>query len=431
MSGILKINSCAISHIGIDKSQNLDGFYMNGRFTSESHVDNIQASMEYSGSEFVFAVMDGMEVNAAQDKSQISVIKELRRFHERISVSPGDITYKTDELKSRVEEINNLIHSLSLGNDELEHDSKGFCGLIVSESKAVAVNIGSCKIYLLRDGIFKHLTVDYAKTERLLKLGIITEEQANNLSKRFGIPGEENKIEVQVSDILNIKEGDKFLLCSDGLANSLEDERINEILEMKGESDYLANLFLNEASKNGSKDDITILLVKVDKSDENQTKSIVKPNMNRKKSTNSIKFKYTKKDRNRITKYVTGGLVAITSIVLIILLVYAYKTMIDPPQKSVENQTNVPVQSPSPEPTPATNQDEVTPTPAEMENAGNVTEPIHYIVEPKDTLEKISKKYYNDTTKYKKLAEYNNIEDPNSIKVGQELLIPDLKELEK
>lgn len=57
-----------------------------------------------------------------------------------------------------------------------------------------------------------------------------------------------------------------------------------------------------------------------------------------------------------------------------------------------------------------------TPKPAEKERT--------YVVRPRDTLWSIAKKFYGDASRYKEIAKYNNITDPNKIRVGQVLKIP-------
>jgi nucleoid-associated protein YgaU len=47
-----------------------------------------------------------------------------------------------------------------------------------------------------------------------------------------------------------------------------------------------------------------------------------------------------------------------------------------------------------------------------------------YMVQPGDNMSKISKHFYGDANQYMKIVKANNLEDPDKIKVGQELLIP-------
>ena len=124
----------------------------------------------------------------------------------------------------------------------------------------------------MREGVFKPLTVDYAKTKRLLELGIITDEEAELYSNKFG--SRSNNIdEVQISDVLDIREGDKILLCTDGLTDYVEDERIEDLLSMRSDSAYIANMLLSEAKKSGAKDDVTIMVIRVDQADASRITS--------------------------------------------------------------------------------------------------------------------------------------------------------------
>lgn len=54
MSSVIKINACVYSRKGYERESNTNSFYMNGKFTSEQHIDNLQASMENRGTEYLF-----------------------------------------------------------------------------------------------------------------------------------------------------------------------------------------------------------------------------------------------------------------------------------------------------------------------------------------------------------------------------------------
>jgi serine/threonine protein phosphatase PrpC len=96
--------------------------------------------------------------------------------------------------------------------------------------RALWSNVGDSRLYLLRDGQLRLLTVDDSIVQQMLEAGLLTEEQAQahpqkgQLLAALGIDGD---VEPHtVSDCYRTGEGDAFLLCSDGWWGVLGDERI-------------------------------------------------------------------------------------------------------------------------------------------------------------------------------------------------------------
>ena len=55
MSSVIKVNACVYSRKGYERESNANSFYMNGKFMSEQHIDNVQASMENRGTEYLYS----------------------------------------------------------------------------------------------------------------------------------------------------------------------------------------------------------------------------------------------------------------------------------------------------------------------------------------------------------------------------------------
>lgn len=102
------------------------------------------------------------------------------------------------------------------------------------------------------------------------KLGVITREEARGHKSRFiltkylGMPASEGVIEGTVSDTMTLKAGDVFLLCSDGLTDMVTDRAISEILSSPREIKQQIENLLNAALEGGGKDNITMILIKIE-----------------------------------------------------------------------------------------------------------------------------------------------------------------------
>lgn len=137
---------------------------------------------------------------------------------------------------------------------------------------AELINIGDSRCYLLRDGTLEQLSTDHTQVHHMVEMGLLTKEQARShkdrhkLSQHLGIYPDEMIIE-PAQEHLIVQEGDVFLLCSDGLTDMVEDSAIEETLKLVLPLPERCNLLFNQAMENGGKDNITVLLVEVIKSE--------------------------------------------------------------------------------------------------------------------------------------------------------------------
>lgn len=434
MSELLKINACVYSRKGLETESNNDDFYMNGKFLSEYHLDNMQASLENRGTEFLFAVADHMEFSDDEKRANFSILREMGRFHEKITVHEADLAFKTKELSSRVAETGKYLESFLDMNDVPETEPSrqmGFSGLLLTEGNAVGATYGTGHIYLCRGGIFKHMTVDRARPKRLADLGIISDEEAESFQEKYNTTDEDNSNLVSMSEPVELLESDKFLLISDGIYNALGEEYLEDILSMRSDSTYIAYRILSEAMKKDSNDDMTAMVVSIDR--VTSTTSIVKkptvrPKAAALKSTPLPTFKYHKKSNYKKYEKIIYYLAVFFTAVLFILILYFVIGNIMNNLNETENITPKPVISSTAAPTPTTKDTgEVTPTPEVTPEPTKEPAKIkEHRVKPGDTLSKIAREYYGDGYTYvEKLGKYNGIPEPyNSIVIDQIIKIP-------
>jgi protein phosphatase len=127
--------------------------------------------------------------------------------------------------------------------------------------------VGDSRIYLFRSGKLKQLTRDHSYVEELFLRGLITEEEKKDHPYKNSITryvGHAEQIEVDISSG-PVSNGDEFLLCSDGLTGEVEDKGIEDILKSKPEPEAQANALVEQALENGGGDNVTVVVVKVEK----------------------------------------------------------------------------------------------------------------------------------------------------------------------
>jgi hypothetical protein len=117
----------------------------------------------------------------------------------------------------------------------------------------------------MRDGELEQLTKDHSLVAELERSGQITAEAAEHHPQRSIITralGPEPDVEVDTYTVA-AREGDLFLLCSDGLTSMISDDEIGSILRSADTLDAAADALVRAANQSGGKDNITVVLFRV------------------------------------------------------------------------------------------------------------------------------------------------------------------------
>ncbi|HOQ37482.1 MAG TPA: protein phosphatase 2C domain-containing protein [Acetivibrio sp.] len=267
---MIKVEADAYTHKGRVREKNEDNFFLDGIFIDENQSrDCVRYSISKSSKEYIFAVCDGMGGQKYGEKASYAAVKILKKLHEKIAEISDikNIEIIIRYLKSYVLKANEYIYDMSV--------KKGcpigttFACLAISDNKAVALNLGDSRVYLIRNGEIKQLTTDHTEAERLVRLGALTRESAlthnsrHRLYRYLGISPSEGILEADFSDIIEIEKNDIFLICSDGLTDAIKEESLSEIARREMENSELCAYFVNEALNRDGSDNITSLLISI------------------------------------------------------------------------------------------------------------------------------------------------------------------------
>lgn len=446
MSSVIKVNASVYSRIGYGRTNNTNSFYMNGKFSSDHNVDNIQASLENRGLEYLFAVADNMVCEHPEQDISVSILKDLGKFHERITVGGGSIQGKINELENRVNDAERLIDSFLEMNripaDDAMRDI-GFSGLLLSDGQFVALSSGNGRIYMMRDGMFRPLAAETSKAKRDIDIRMTEDAGDDGLE----LPSEEERSSVIVSDIYDINEGDSFILLSDGLYQALGEEKIEDLLALRSDSTYIAYRLVEEALKRKTTGDVTALVVQVEKvttsagsvrkpASRLQSRQTVRTKVDKLNKAPAITYKYDRRNAARYKSTVLVVMVIVSVLFLFGMIFMMISSLMNTGRENIGKSTSTPTASPTLTPTrspdetglPAEDPDETTPTetptPTPTQTPSPQGEIKTHIVKQGDSMSAITRLYYGDTTLLNKLCKYNNISDPDKIIQGQKILIP-------
>ena len=135
--------------------------------------------------------------------------------------------------------------------------------LALHDSTAELGHVGDSRAYLMRDGQVTQVTEDHSLVEQLVREGRLTPEEAQNHPQRAIITralGVDADVQVDTYRI-DLKPGDRLLICSDGLTNMLSDDTIAQTLRRHVDPQQAADTLVDMANQAGGDDNITVVLV--------------------------------------------------------------------------------------------------------------------------------------------------------------------------
>jgi PPM family protein phosphatase len=208
-------------------------------------------------------VADGMGGHAGgQEASQIAV-DAIHAFLDKnwATSEPTESLLKEALLKAND----------AILQDQAQHPERSDMGTTLvmfayRESQFWVAHVGDSRCYLLRENILEQVTDDHTWVARAMRSGDLTPEQAKNhpwrhvLSKCLGRK-DINAEQIEVNK-LDIQEGDRLLLCSDGLTEEVPDNDINHLLSQSDTNKVIAQL-IETAKHNGGKDNITVVIAEI------------------------------------------------------------------------------------------------------------------------------------------------------------------------
>lgn len=205
----------------------------------------------------IAAVADGMGGHAGGEKAAALAIGELSGV--RGSISP-------DRFHRVVASANRRIFETSADPNLRGMGTTIVAAVVDAEADQLnIVNVGDSRAYRFRDGQLEQLTIDHSLVEDLVREGRLTPEEAlthpqrNIVTRALGINPE---IEIDMF-VVDAQADDRFILCSDGLFNEVDDSGIIEILTRVESSEEASNELVETAVRLGGRDNVTVVVIDI------------------------------------------------------------------------------------------------------------------------------------------------------------------------
>jgi protein phosphatase len=212
----------------------------------------------------LLAIADGMGGHAAGEVASRVAIESVAPLDDD---QPGaDLV---TSLREAVETASHFLQDMVDADSALDGMGTTLTALLFSDRRLGLVHIGDSRGYLLRDGVLNQITHDHTLVQHLVDEGRITPEEASTHPQRSWITRSltgRGELELDLS-IREVREGDRYLLCSDGLSGPVSEETIADTLRNATSPQQACDQLIELALRAGGPDNITAVVADVIGSD--------------------------------------------------------------------------------------------------------------------------------------------------------------------
>ena len=166
-------------------------------------------------------------------------------------------------LKNSIASANAAVFDAATSSEELTGMGTTVVAMVVLNNVAYLAHAGDSRAYILSNGELKQITTDHSIVQTMVDSGQITEEEAktsphkNIITRAVGV---KNDILVDFNTV-DLKSGDKLLICTDGLTNCVDDEEIAKIISNDVNAKEITEKLISAANENGGIDNITATVI--------------------------------------------------------------------------------------------------------------------------------------------------------------------------
>lgn len=201
----------------------------------------------------LYAVADGMGGHRGGEVASNLALQTVQRL---FAANEGTLT-------EQVEQANRAVFERSQEDRDVAGMGTTLTAVLVNDAEVRLAHVGDSRAYLYRDGRLQMLTEDHTLVRRMVIEGEITEAEAEHhphrsiLTRALGVDGD-----VQVDeDVITMQDGDRLLLCTDGLTGMVSDEQIVSVLEEVKDPQEAVDHLARAANRAGGIDNITAVII--------------------------------------------------------------------------------------------------------------------------------------------------------------------------
>jgi protein phosphatase len=232
---------------------------MNVSYGASTDVGRVREANEdsYLVAEPLFVVADGMGGHIAGDVASSTAVKVIQDGSGQLSSEdPATLT-------KIITDANTAIWGKAQSDPALRGMGTTCTLVLIDDDRVHIAHVGDSRAYRLRDGQLEQLTEDHTLVGRMVQEGRLSEEEAQHHPQRSIITralGVDEEVQVDL-DTVELSDGDRLLICSDGLSSMVEDDQIKDVLARESDPQKTADGLVQLANEAGGDDNVTVVVI--------------------------------------------------------------------------------------------------------------------------------------------------------------------------
>lgn len=245
MWGRRRVEYIADCFCGNVRDNNEDNFYCNGVTLPMIHKDLEQfvRGAAWTTEDPLFAICDGMGGEACGEAASFTGVEAI-----------GAERRKVADLTSMIQKMNRNIYEQAQNNG-IEFMGSTAAILKMKRGKVLGANIGDSSVFLFRDGELKKLTVDHVTEKHAWRKG--------ELTQYLGVGENEMILEPHLFQV-KCRQGDYYLMCTDGVTDMLGQSEIAGIIRESISLEQIISVLKKRIYEAGAKDNTTMICCRID-----------------------------------------------------------------------------------------------------------------------------------------------------------------------
>ena len=210
----------------------------------------------------LYIVADGVGgASQGERASKYAAEKVLVEYYHFPEVESGE------RLQRIMRQAGNEIYNYAAQSIDSSRMATTIVAAVVTEKTLILANVGDSRGYIIRDGAVHQITTDHTELNEMIKDGRLTEEEARRTTGKNRVTrslGGELNVQVDIFGDIPLKEGDKILLCSDGLTKHTSNDNLVELTK-EGTPQMITKRLIDYANQKGGVDNISVIIVSIGK----------------------------------------------------------------------------------------------------------------------------------------------------------------------
>ncbi|MEW6569818.1 MAG: protein phosphatase 2C domain-containing protein [Nitrospirota bacterium] len=258
MDNKMILRACYITNRGKVRINNEDCVLINQLLLSEADMQDVQCQLS-SEEVQIHALADGMGGHAKGELASRSVLTAFKEKYREIK--------HTDDIWNIVRLARENLNSLVRSDREKFGLGTTISGLLFKNRRAFVFSCGDSRIYMYSQSRLKRITKDHSLVQELVDSGIITEEEMRfHPQKHILVSSVMGDLRSDPPDLflkeIEIAEGERFLLCSDGLWESMSKDEMERCLA-KEDLGHAGDCLFKQAMARDAPDNISFIVLEV------------------------------------------------------------------------------------------------------------------------------------------------------------------------